>query len=121
MATIKFYQYPKCSTCRKAQKFLEGTNIDYQSIDITVTPPNKKELKTAAERYLEGNYKKLFNTSGQVYRELGLKDKLASMSNNEMLSLLASNGKLIKRPLLVADDLSLVGFKESDWEDGLAD
>lgn len=118
---MKFYQYPKCSTCRKAQKFLEAASIDYQNIDITSNPPSKKELKTAAEQYLEGNYKKLFNTSGQVYRELGLKDKLASMSNGEMLSLLASNGKLIKRPLLIGNTLSLVGFKEADWEDGLSD
>lgn len=121
MATIKFYQYPKCSTCRKAQKFLDAANIDYKSIDITVDPPNKKELKTAAQQYLAGNYKKLFNTSGQVYREMALKDKLSSMNPEQMLSLLASNGKLIKRPLLIGSDLSFVGFKEADWEDGLSD
>lgn len=116
MKRFTFYQYPKCSTCRKAQKFLEKADIGYNSVDITINPPTKKELMQVVQSYLDGNYKKLFNTSGLVYRDLGLKDKLAEMTDEDILNLLISNGRLIKRPILVGPEIARAGFKQNDWE-----
>ena len=110
---MKVYQYPVCSTCKKALKFLNAAEVDYENIDITVTPPTIDELKTMLEHL--GDIKKLFNTSGMVYRELGLKDKLPTMSESEALKLLSSNGKLIKRPFALGDNFGVVGFKEQQW------
>ena len=117
---MKLYQYPKCSTCRKASKFLQEQDSDFVSIDITQQPPNKTELRKMLKNY-DGNIRKLFNTSGVQYRELGLKDKVAEMSASDAVELLSGNGKLIKRPfLLLADGNGAVGFNEETWTDLLA-
>lgn len=113
---LNFYWYPKCGTCRKAKKWLEDHNVEFNEIHIVENPPNKEELESIYKKSgLE--LKKFFNTSGQKYRELGLKDKLASMSNDEMLQLLASEGMLIKRPLTVGDEHVTVGFKEEQFSE----
>ena len=112
---MNLYQYPKCSTCRKAVKFLNDNNIEFASIDITQKPPTKAELKNMLASY-DGDIRKLFNTSGIQYRELKMKDKLPTMTAKEAIDLLAENGKLIKRPFLLnADKQGIVGFKEEAW------
>lgn len=108
------YQYPKCSTCRKALKFLDAEGVGHTTKDIVSSPPSKTALKRALE--LSGlPINKLFNTSGQSYRLGGFKDKLRSMSDEQALAALAADGKLIKRPLVIGDDFALVGFREDDW------
>ncbi len=107
-------EYPKCSTCKKAEKWLDDNGIAYEKRDIIKDHPNKEELKTWIAR--SGlNVKNFFNTSGLKYRELNLKDKLDSMSLEEKIELLATDGMLVKRPLLISDDTILVGFKEKQW------
>jgi len=113
---MKFYQYKKCSTCVKAKKFLEANEVEFKEIDITSKPPMKKELKQMLAFY-DGNIRKLFNTSGMIYRELSLKDKLPTMSEKEAIDLLSSNGKLVKRPFLLGDNFGQVGFKEDEWKE----
>ena len=108
------YHYPKCSTCRKASKFLDAQNISYKKIDIVENPPSKIELKKMLA-HLDGQTKRLFNTSGELYREMGLKDKVADMKDDEAIELLAQHGKLIKRPFLLGKDGGVVGFKEDEW------
>ncbi len=115
---MKFYQYPKCSTCVKARKFLESNNIEVENIDISVNAPSQNELKAMLAFY-EGNIRKLFNTSGMQYRELNLKEKLPTMNESEAIALLATNGMLVKRPFLISARLGLVGFKEPDWSEAL--
>ncbi len=113
---LKIYSYKNCSTCKNALKYLEKRDLKTAVLDITETPPKKSELKAMLEVY-EGNFKKLFNTSGLVYRELGLADKLASMSAADAIDLLSKNGKLVKRPFLMDGDRPLaVGFKEDEWK-----
>ncbi len=113
---MKLYQYPKCSTCRKATKFLNENGHKFESIDITQTPPTEDELLTMLASY-DGELRKLFNTSGVQYRELKLKDSLPTMSQQEAISLLASNGKLIKRPFLLDNNgRGIVGYKQEAWE-----
>ena len=108
---MKLYQYPKCSTCRKATKFLNDRGIEFKSIDITEKPPAKTELKAMLASY-DGEIRKLFNTSGVQYRELKMKDRLPTMSAKEAIDLLADNGKLIKRPFLLNQEKKgIVGFK----------
>ena len=114
---MKIYQYPKCSSCRKAINFLKENAVTFEDINIVETPPALTELQQMLSAL--GNVKKLFNSSGLQYRELGLKDKLPGMSDEEALSLLASNGMLIKRPFLLGDNIALVGFKEAVWKDEL--
>lgn len=110
-----FLQYPKCSTCRKAKKCLEENGIKFIDRDITIDNPTKEELKKWYEKSgLE--LKRFFNTSGVLYREMGLKDKIKEMTEDEMLELLATDGKLVKRPILVNDNKVLVGFKEDDYK-----
>jgi len=111
---LKVYQYPKCSTCRKALKWLDTNGTTYTSVDITEKPPTKTELKKMLAHY-DGDLKRLFNTSGIQYRELKIKDKLPSMSDKEAIDLLSQNGKLIKRPFVLTDSAGLVGFKEPEW------
>jgi arsenate reductase (glutaredoxin) len=112
---VKVYGYKNCSTCKKALGFLNKKKKTFEDVDITTTPPTKKELEAMFARV--GDIKKLFNTSGQVYREMGLGEKLAGMSAAEALKLLASNGRLVKRPFLVVDGKPVaVGFKEEDWK-----
>ncbi|OLN22586.1 hypothetical protein BTO30_08855 [Domibacillus antri] len=111
---MKFYWYPKCGTCRNAKKWLDEHNVSYEAVHIVETPPSKAELKKAYEK--SGlPLKKFFNTSGQKYRELGLKDKVASASDDELLDILASDGMLIKRPLAISNEIVTVGFKEEEY------
>jgi arsenate reductase len=113
---MKLYQYPKCSTCRKAIAFLNANDCVFESIDIAQQPPDKETLKTMLANY-DGEIRKLFNTSGMQYRELNLKAKLPSMTEQQAIDLLAGNGMLIKRPfLLMGDGRGRVGFKQAEWE-----
>jgi len=112
---MKFYTYPKCSTCRNAKKWLEANELSFEEIHLIETPPTAKELKEILT-IGQMDIKKLFNTSGQKYKELGLKDKLATMSEEEKLELLASDGMLIKRPLVVTDTKVVTGFKEEVYK-----
>jgi len=114
MSKVKIYQYERCSTCRKALKYLDAKGISYKSLPIVEHPPTKTELKTALKA-LDGDLRKLFNTSGLVYRELGLSAKIKTMTAKEAIDLLSANGKLVKRPFVLADDAVLVGFKEDEW------
>ena len=112
---MTFICYPKCSTCQKARKWLDENQITYSFRDIKTENPTYGEL---AEWYRQSGLplKKFFNTSGQLYKSMELKDKLPGMSEEEMLRLLAADGMLVKRPLLIGDDFVLVGFKEAEWE-----
>jgi arsenate reductase (glutaredoxin) len=113
--SLAFYWYPKCGTCQKAKKWLVEHNIDFNEIHIVENPPTKEELLSFYKKSgLE--LKKFFNTSGKKYRELGLKDKLASMSETEMIELLSSDGMLIKRPITASDQHVTIGFKEEQFE-----
>ncbi len=110
----KFICYPKCSTCKKAEKFLQDNNIEYELRDIKKNNPSKDELDNFVK--LSGkDIKAFFNTSGLVYKELGLKDKLPNMSYDEKLDTLSTNGMLVKRPILVTNNKAYVGFKEKEW------
>ena len=110
-----FICYPKCSTCQRAKKYLDERGVSYTLRDIKLENPTREELRQWHERSgLE--LKKFFNTSGLQYRALSLKDRLPQMSEEEMLDLLASDGMLVKRPLLVGEDTVLVGFKQEQWE-----
>ena len=115
---LLFLGYPPCSTCQKAAKWLKEQGIDLPMRNIKTENPNPKEL---AKWYKLSKLplKKFFNTSGLSYRELGLKDKLASMSDEEQLELLAGDGMLVKRPLLIGKDFVLTGFREAEWRDKL--
>ncbi len=112
---LLFIEYPKCSTCQKAKKYLDKKGVEYRDRHIKEEKPTYEELKAWWQR--SGlPLKRFFNTSGLLYKELGLKDKLPAMGEEEQLRLLASDGMLIKRPLLVGDDFIRIGFKETDWE-----
>ena len=113
-----FNWYPGCITCQKAKKWLDENNLPYTSRHIRDEKPTLEEL-TAWYRRSGLPLKRFFNTSGKRYADLGLKDKLPTMSEQEQLELLASDGMLIKRPLLVTEDKVLVGFKSADWEAAL--
>ena len=113
-----FICYPKCSTCQKAKKWLDEHDIEYTERHIVEANPTYDELKTWYER--SGlPLKKFFNTSGLLYREMKLKDKLPAMSDEKQLELLATDGMLVKRPLIVNNDVVLVGFKEAQWSEVL--
>jgi len=112
---VKVYCYSKCSTCRKALKWLDDKGIEHEVIDIKADNPGEKELR--AYYTMSGlPLKRFFNTSGMQYREFELAKKLPEMSENEQFRLLASDGMLVKRPLLVGDGFVLTGFKEPEWE-----
>ena len=113
-----FVNYPKCSTCRKAKNWLDDHNIKYESKHIVDDNPTALELRTWWEKS-DLPLKRFFNTSGMKYRELKLKDKLPNMSEEEQINLLATDGMLVKRPIIVDDDCVLVGFKENEWEEKL--
>lgn len=117
---FEFICYPKCSTCKKARKWLDEHNIEYTERNIKENVPSYDELsiilKTSAQPI-----KKLFNTSGIIYRQMGLKDKLADMTDEDMLHLLSSDGMLIKRPILTDSKITLIGFKDSKWSEKLID
>ncbi len=111
-----FIYYPKCSTCQKAKKWLDGHDIEYTKRHIVENNPTYDELKEWHEK--SGlPLKKFFNTSGLLYKEMQLKDKLPSMSEDEMLKRLAANGMLVKRPLLIDGDKVLIGFREAEWKE----
>ena len=110
-----FLCYPKCSTCQKARKWLEEQGVSFEERDIKLNNPTEEELRTWYAR--SGlPLKRFFNTSGLQYKALGLKDKLPNMSEEEQLALLATDGMLVKRPLLVDEDFVLTGFKQMEWE-----
>lgn len=113
-----FVEYPKCTTCQKARKWLEAAGLPFEARHIKEAPPTAQELKDWHAR--SGlPLKKFFNTSGLLYKQLGLKDKLPAMSEQEQLALLASDGMLVKRPILVGEDFVLVGFREPAWSGAL--
>ncbi|MBR2587657.1 MAG: arsenate reductase family protein [Bacilli bacterium] len=108
-------EYPKCSTCKKALKYLDDNKIEYTRRNIVENNPTEEEIKT----WIKNNdieIKKLFNTSGIKYRELNLKEKLKTMSEKEKISLLSTDGMLVKRPILLTKDKILIGFKEDEWK-----
>lgn len=109
-----FINYSKCSTCKKAKKFLHDRNINYIDRQIKDDNPKYDEIKRWIYKY-DINVRKLFNTSGILYREMRLKEKLNIMSEDEMVKILAQDGMLVKRPLLITDDKILIGFKEKEW------
>lgn len=115
---LKIYTYAKCSTCRKAVKFLRDHQIEFEELPIRETPPSLAELKSMLESR-EGNVKALFNTSGLDYKALGLSGKLPGMRVEEVLGLLAKKGNLVKRPFAMGKNVRLVGFDEQAWKDAL--
>ena len=115
---MTFLCYPKCSTCQKAQRWLDANGVKYELRHIRDSRPTEAELRAWHAR--SGlPLKKFFNTSGLLYKEQQLKDKLPNMTEDEMYALLATDGMLVKRPMLIGDDFVLVGFKETDWEKAL--
>lgn len=116
--SLLFIQYPSCSTCKKAKKWLDENKVEYTDRPIKEQNPSADELKVWHKK--SGlPLKKFFNTSGMLYREMELKDKLPSMSEEEQFLLLSSDGMLVKRPLLVGEDFVLIGFKEAEWKEML--
>ena len=111
---LKFICYPKCTTCQRAKKWLDDHQVSYEFRDIKLENPTQEEL-IAWYRMSGLPLKKFFNTSGLLYKSLDLKNKLPTMTEDEMLALLASDGMLVKRPLLIGDNFVLVGFKEDEW------
>lgn len=116
--SVLFVEYPKCSTCQKAKKWLDQRGVEYKDRHIKEQNPTEEELK---EWYSRSGLplRKFFNTSGMLYKSLQLKEKLPQMSEEEQLRLLATDGMLVKRPLIVMEDRVLVGFKEAEWEKAL--
>ena len=118
VSSMLFVEYPKCTTCQRAKKFLDDRGVSYTDRHIKEDNPTAEELSTW--RQASGlPLKKFFNTSGLQYKALGLKDKLPAMSEEEQLALLATDGMLVKRPILVGDGFVLVGFREAEWEQRL--
>lgn len=116
--SILFLQYPPCSTCKRARKWLDDHQISYEARHIKEQNPTVSELETWYKK--SGlPLKKFFNTSGNLYKEMNLKDRLPGMSEAEQLELLASDGMLVKRPIVIGDEVVLVGFKEGEWEERL--
>lgn len=111
---IKFYEYPKCTTCKKAKKWLSDNDVAFEAIDIVEETPTAAQLKAAFEK-TNLPIKRFFNTSGQKYRESNLKNKIDRMTNDEVFALLATDGMLIKRPLAISDEMVTLGFKEEDY------
>jgi arsenate reductase len=116
---VKLFHYPKCSTCRSAIKFLDAAGINYESVNIAEQAPGIRELRQML-KHQDGNVRRLFNTSGLQYRELGLKDRMAAMSVDDAVELLSGNGMLVKRPFLLSSSIGLVGFREEEWAVALA-
>lgn len=115
---ILFVQYPKCTTCQKAKKWLDENKVKYEDRHIVENRPSYEELKQWHKKS-KMPLKKFFNTSGMLYKEMNLKDKLEDMSEEEKYKLLATNGMLVKRPVLVGEDFVLTGFKEDAWKNAL--
>ena len=113
--SILFLEYPKCTTCKKAKAWLEGNGVAFDDRHIVENNPTAEELKAWWEK--SGlPLKKFFNTSGLLYKELQLKDKIPTMTEEEQIELLSTNGMLVKRPLIIGEDFVLVGFKEAEWD-----
>ena len=112
---LRVYAYEKCDTCRKAVKFLQARGVDHEVVPIRQQPPTREELCRMLG-YVDGDIRRLFNTSGQDYRALNLKDRLPALSQDEAIELLASNGNLVKRPFALGGEHGLVGFKQEEWE-----
>lgn len=110
-----FVEYPKCTTCQKAKKWLEAKKVEFVDRHIVQDAPTYEELKSWIKKS-EKEMKKWFNTSGMKYKELNLKEKLLNMSDEEKMKLLASDGMIVKRPILITDKGVCVGFKEEEWE-----
>ena len=110
-----FIEYPKCTTCKKAKSYLDKNNLKYIDRHIKDDNPSKEELTKWINKY-DIEIKKLFNTSGMKYRELGLKEKIPNMTDEEKVELLSSDGMLVKRPLLITDNNIVIGFKEKEYE-----
>ena len=116
--SVLFLEYPKCSTCQKAKKWLDERGISYEDRHIVEQNPTAEEIKAWREK--SGlPLKRFFNTSGLKYKELGLKDRLPQMSEEEQYALLSTDGMLVKRPIVVGDDFALVGFRPGEWEQHL--
>ena len=115
---IRFICYPKCTTCQRAKKWLDDNGIEYEMRDVKLDNPTFDEL-TQWYKKSGLSLKKMFNTSGLLYKSLDLKSKLPTMTDDEMLGLLASDSMLVKRPLVILDDAVLVGFKESEWQSAI--
>ena len=116
--SVLFLEYPKCTTCKKAKAWLEGNGVAFDDRHIVEQNPTAEELKTWWEK--SGlPLKKFFNTSGMLYKEMQLKDKLPEMSEEEQIELLSTNGMLVKRPLIIGEDFVLVGFREAEWAEKL--
>ena len=113
--TLKVWEYKNCGTCRKALKYLDSKGADYQRAPIREQPPSATELRQMLKQR-GGEIRQLFNTSGVDYRAMNLKDKLPAMSEDEAITLLASNGNLIKRPFVLGPEIALVGFKQEEWD-----
>ena len=111
---MKFFSYNKCGTCRKAKKILDAYKLSYDEIDITETPPPKSVLKKAIKAR---GMKKLFNTSGEQYKKLRIKDKIGAMTESQAIELLSSNGRLVKRPIAVDGNRITVGFDEIEYKE----
>lgn len=117
---MTFVCYPKCSTCKKAQRFLEEKGVPFALRDIKAENPDAEELRAWQQR--SGlPLRRFFNTSGMLYRSMELAAKLPNMSEEEQLALLASDGMLVKRPILAAEDFVLVGFRQAEWEERLSE
>lgn len=116
---LKIYTYKNCSTCQKAKKYLTARDIDHKEIPIRETPPAKAELKRML-KHMDGNIKKLFNTSGMDYKAQNMKDVLPTLTDAQAIDRLNANGNLVKRPFLIAKDFGTVGFKEEVWDELLA-
>ncbi|MFC7335547.1 Spx/MgsR family RNA polymerase-binding regulatory protein [Haloferula chungangensis] len=112
---MKIYAYKGCDSCRKAIKWLKSRELAFEEIAVRETPPSVAELKKVLASY-GGDLKRLFNTAGGDYREMGMKDRLPEMSETDALELLSKHGNLVKRPILLGKDVALVGFKQDEWE-----
>lgn len=115
---LRFYGYANCDTCRRAAKFLRAEGVAFEEIPIRERPPGEVELRVMLAA-MGGDRRRLFNVSGRDYRELGLAARLPSLSEAETLALLGANGNLVKRPFLMGDGVSLVGFDEARWREAL--
>ena len=118
--SLRVYAYEKCDTCRKAVKFLRERGVDHEVVAIRQQPPTVEELRRMLD-YANGDIRRLFNTSGQDYRAMNLKERLPAMSLDEALAMLASNGNLVKRPFALGAKYGLVGFKQEEWEGAISD
>ncbi|WP_309399332.1 Spx/MgsR family RNA polymerase-binding regulatory protein [Cerasicoccus maritimus] len=111
---LKFYEYDKCSTCRNARKWLDAQGVAYERLPIRDTPPSPAELQTMLDAY-DGDIKKVLNTSSADYRTSGIKDELPNLSPSDVFARLQDTGNLVKRPFLIGDGVTIVGFKEAEW------